>query len=87
MTTLAKDNIINGTNSESDTEDFDNNPNTDQFLSFAWVSIGAIDWPNVNLPANLVSIDFVVANDIAQQSTEYTTIGFSSASNAQGFAF
>ena len=83
---IAKDNIITATNSESDTEDFDNNPNTDQFLSFAWVSISG-DWPNVALPANLVSIDFVVANDIAQQSTEYTTIGFSSASNAQGFAF
>ena len=83
---IAKDNIIVASNSELDTDDFDNNPTTDQFLTFAWVSISG-DWPNLALPANLVSIDFVVADDVAQQTTEYTTIGFSSASNAQGFGF
>ena len=83
---IAKDNIIVASNSELDTDDFDNNPTTDQFLTFAWVSISG-DWPNLALPANLVSIDFVVADDVAQQTAEYTTIGFSSASNAQGFGF
>lgn len=83
---LAKDNILNGSVSEPDTDNYDGNPVTDRFISVAWASILG-DWPSVSLPTNLLSIDFTVGDAIAQQFTEYTTIGFSKSSNAQGFVF
>ena len=79
---IVKDNIINGIVS-ADTSDSDNNPNTDRLVNLAWVSLNG-DWPNTSLPANLLNIDFVVANDLDEQTT---LIGFSSASNASGFGF
>jgi len=79
----ATDNIINGDTSEPDSEDYDNNPATDRFVSVAWASIFG-NWPELTLPANLLSIKFAIASDTA---SEYSSIGFSKTSNAQGYGF
>ena len=83
---FATDNIISGDTVEQDNEDFDNNPTTDRFISLAWVSVFG-NWPAQSLPLSLLSMTFTVADNVATQYTEYSTIGFSSASNAQGFGF
>ena len=83
---IDKDNILSGTFSEPDSGDFDNNPITDRFISLAWASVNG-DWPDVSLPAKLLSIDFLVADNVVLQGTEYTTIGFSKSSNSQGYDF
>jgi beta-glucanase (GH16 family) len=83
---IVQDNIIKGDVSQPDTEDFDNNPSTDRYVIFAWVSV-TTEFPNVTLPANLLSLDFVVESNVALQNIEYTTIGFSSGSNHTNFGF
>ena len=83
---IVQDNIIKGDVSQPDTEDFDNNPSTDRYVTFAWVSV-TTEFPNVTLPANLLSLDFVVESNVALQYIEYTTIGFSSGSNDTNFGF
>ena len=83
---FTTDNIIAGDASEADSEDYDSNPNTDRFVPVAWASIFG-NWPAVTLPANLLSINFTVADNVATQYTVYSTIGFSKTSNAQGYGF
>ncbi|MDG1694546.1 MAG: CotH kinase family protein [Porticoccaceae bacterium] len=83
---IEKDNIFSGSMVELDVDNFDNNQSTDSYVSLAWASVNG-DWPNQALPANLFSIDFAVAANVAQQFTEYTTIGFSKSSNSEGFVF
>jgi beta-glucanase (GH16 family) len=83
---LTTDNIINGSLSEPDSEDYDGNPSTDRFVPVAWASIFG-DWPSEALPTNLLSLKFMVSENAATQYTEYSTIGFSKTSNAQGFGF
>ena len=83
---LTTDNIINGNLTEPDNENFDSNTSTDSFVSLAWASLFG-NWPNVELPTALFSITFTVSNDIAVNSIESTTIGFSKSSNAQGYGF
>lgn len=83
---LTTDNIINGSLSEPDSEDYDGNPSTDRFVPVAWASIFG-NWPSVALPTNLLSLKFSVSENAATQYTEYSTIGFSKTSNAQGFGF
>jgi len=83
---FTTDNIINGSLSEEDSADYDSNPNTDRFISVAWASIFG-NWPALALPTNLLSIKFSVSANVATQNTEYSTIGFSKTSNAQGFGF
>ena len=83
---LTTDNIINGSLSEPDSEDYDGNPSTDRFVPVAWASIFG-NWPSAALPTNLLSLKFTVSENAATQYTEYSTIGFSKTSNAQGFGF
>ena len=83
---IAKDIVSTEFSSTIDTDDFDNNPTTDQFVTLAWASVFSSDWPSMPLPVKLLGIDFIV-NDIALENTETTTIGFSSSSNDAGFDF
>ena len=57
-----------------DSTDFDNDANTDAFVRVLWVSLIA-NWPNVDLPTKLNTVNFEVANNQATGTT--TTINFS----------
>jgi beta-glucanase (GH16 family) len=83
---LSTDNIINGVSSQPDDDNYDSNSATDKFVPLAWASLFG-NWPNVELPSTLFSITFTVSHDIAINSIESTTIGFSKSSNAQGYGF
>jgi hypothetical protein len=83
---LTTDNIINGASSQPDDDNYDSNSATDKFVPLAWASLFG-NWPNVELPSTLFSITFTVSNDVAINSIESTTIGFSKSSNAQGYGF
>ena len=83
---LTTDNIINGDSSQPDDDNYDSNSATDKFVPLAWASLFG-NWPNVELPSTLFSITFTVSNDVAINSIESTTIGFSKSSNAQGYGF
>jgi beta-glucanase (GH16 family) len=83
---LTTDNIINGDSSQPDDENFDSNTATDRFVPLAWASLFG-NWPNVELPTALFSITFNVGIDVAVDSIETSTIGFSKSSNATGYGF
>ncbi len=63
----------------ADSEDFDNDATTDQFIDFGWASVAG-DWPGSS-PINLVTISFT------DENLDETTINFTSTSNAVGFDF
>jgi hypothetical protein len=79
---LATDNISSA-GPFSDSDDSDADASTDMYVSVAWASLFG-NWPNV-LPASLVTIDFMVEEAVADEDS--VRIGFSSASNAAGYAF
>jgi hypothetical protein len=78
---LSMDNITVG-GPFNDDEDLDANPATDKYVSGAWASIFA-SWPG-ELPAELLTLSFDVADTVTGESTP---IGFSSISNAAGYIF
>ncbi|MDA7760609.1 hypothetical protein N8909_01065, partial [bacterium] len=67
----------------SDSDDSDGDTSTDMYVSLAWASLFG-NWPN-DLPASLATIDFMVEEAAAE--VDSVTIGFSSTSNAAGYAF
>lgn len=80
-------NIASGSHSQPDTDDFDNNPATDSFVTFAWASFSSNpDWPGIDLPAKLLTVVFDV-NAAPLNTVEYTTISFSGTSSATGYEF
>jgi hypothetical protein len=79
---LSTDNILSG-GPYIDEDDLDSDASTDKYVSVAWASLFG-NWPNV-LPASLVTIDFMVEEAVADEDS--VRIGFSSASNAAGYAF
>ena len=82
--TTAK--IVDTYSSVMDFDDFDANSATDSYVSIAWASLDG-SWPNIELPASLLSISFNVRNHVAFNSSEMTTIGFSASSTSQGYDF
>jgi hypothetical protein len=65
-----------------DTDDFDSNPNTDQFILTLWADAAGL-WPGEGtLPQTLFSPNFT-----ARPSFSGTTVNFTSSSTAQGFQF
>ncbi|MDG2017815.1 MAG: hypothetical protein P8J25_00025, partial [Porticoccaceae bacterium] len=78
---LATDNI-SSSGPFNDDEDLDNDPSTDKYVSANWASLFG-SWPG-ELPASLLTINFNTAEEVAGDTT---TIGFSSVSNASGYAF
>jgi hypothetical protein len=82
---LLAGNIASGSQSESDTDDFDNNPTTDKYINLAWASVYA-DWPGLELPTRLLSVVFDVDSQ-ALNTIDYSSIGFSNTSSASGFNF
>jgi beta-glucanase (GH16 family) len=83
---VANDMIIGGNSSTIDDEDYDNNPNTDQYISVAWASLFG-NWPGTELPTSIVSLKFSVPSHVAIDGAEVTLIGFSKISNSQGYNF
>ena len=83
---INKDIVTTAFSSSLDVEDFDNDSSTDRYVTLAWAAVFSGDWPNVPLPTKLLSIDFTV-NDLDLDSTDTTTISFSSPSNDAGFDF
>jgi hypothetical protein len=67
----------------SDTEDYDNDPTTDSFISSNWASVSG-NFPG-SLPKDLMTLNFSVAGDL--ESDDYTMIQFSTTSGAAGYAF
>ena len=83
---LETDLFVNENISQEDTEDYDNNPITDQFVLLAWASLYG-NWPGTNLPANLFTANFAVNNELSLAANQVTQIGFSTNSNASGYDF
>jgi beta-glucanase (GH16 family) len=83
---LLTDKIVNTYSSEMDFDDLDANSATDSYVTIAWASINGT-WPNIELPASLLSISFNVRNHVAFNNSEMTTIGFSASSSSQGYNF
>jgi hypothetical protein len=79
---LSTDNISSA-GPFDDEEDLDSDPSTDKYLSVAWASLFG-NWPSA-LPKSLMTVNFIVADSVAD--IESTTIGFSASSNAAGYGF
>ena len=83
---LPNDLITGGDSALPDDADYDNNPDTDQFISVAWASLFG-NWPGTELPVNIASLKFSVPTHVAVDGAEITLIGFSKISNSQGYTF
>ena len=64
----------------ADVEDFDNSPETDMFIQFAWASING-NWPG-QLPAALAHIEFSTLDSFTG-----ATINFSASETSPGYGF
>jgi len=65
---------------QADTLDYDNDPNTDQFVLVAWSDPFGGNWPG-SLPTTLFRATFTSAADLADE----TVVNFSASSTAAGF--
>jgi beta-glucanase (GH16 family) len=83
---ITNDVVIDGTEVYSDTLDYDGSVETDKYVSTAWASLFG-NWPNIELPASLFSISFLVKDNSNVFATDSTSINFSKSSNAQGYGF
>jgi hypothetical protein len=83
---LEQDIIVDGEGPFNDEDDFDNDPLTDQYISFGWASLFG-NWPNVELPAVLMNIAFDVSDAIDTDTTASTHINFSHTALASGYQF
>ena len=83
---VEQDIIVNGQGPFNDEDDFDNDPFTDQYISFGWASLFG-NWPNVELPAVLMNIAFDVSDAIDTDTTSETSINFTSTALTSGYQF
>jgi hypothetical protein len=79
---LAQDLVYTNTVSEADGDDLDANASTDAYVTVGWASVDG-DWPNTELPDELLTILF----DVADEASGSTAIGFSSTSTPVGYDF
>ncbi|MDG1694548.1 MAG: hypothetical protein P8I13_06815 [Porticoccaceae bacterium] len=83
---LQQDNIVNGEGPINDVDDFDNDPQTDSFISFGWASLFN-NWPNTELPSVLMNITFGVSASVDLNSVNSTQINFSDITTSTGYEF
>jgi hypothetical protein len=83
---VEQDIIVNGQGPFNDEDDFDNDPLTDQYISFGWASLFG-NWPNMELPAVLMNIAFDVSDAIDTDTTSETSINFTSTALTSGYQF
>lgn len=69
-----------------DDQDYDNNPATDKFLTLAWASVNG-NWPQAELPAKLLSVEFNVLEVTQTDTLASTRISFSGISVSTGYDF
>ena len=70
----------------SDSQNYDDDGSTDQYISLGWASLYG-NWPNVALPAKLLTINFAVSETVDTETINSTIINFSKISIAQGYVF
>ena len=83
---IEQDIIVSGDGPHNDEDDFDNDPLTDQYISFGWASLFG-NWPNVELPSVLMNIAFDVFDTIDTDAIAETNINFSKTAFTVGYEF
>ncbi|MFL2530341.1 MAG: leucine-rich repeat protein, partial [Porticoccaceae bacterium] len=83
---IEQDIIVSGDGPHNDEDDFDNDPLTDQYISFGWASLFG-NWPNVELPIVLMNIAFDVFDTIDTDAIAETNINFSKTAFTVGYEF
>ena len=83
---LLQDVIVNGEGPVSDAEDFDNNPQTDSYITFGWASLFN-NWPNATFPSTLAKVTFGVSSTVDLDELTSTAINFSGITTAAGYQF
>ena len=83
---LLQDVIVNGEGPVSDAEDFDNNPQTDSYITFGWASLFN-NWPNAAFPSTLAKVTFGVSSTVDLDALTSTAINFSGITTAAGYQF
>lgn len=79
LTNVLATGLIAHTGTQSDTNDFDNDPDTDRFVLIAWADALGGNWPGVE-SSELFRVDFTPQADF----TGNTTVNFSASSTAAG---
>jgi hypothetical protein len=83
---LLQDVIVNGEGPVSDAEDFDNDPQTDSYITFGWASLFN-NWPNAAFPSTLAKVTFGVSSTVDLDALTSTAINFSGITTAAGYQF
>jgi hypothetical protein len=83
---LQQDIIVSGEGPSNDVDDFDNNPQTDSYITFGWASLFN-NWPNVELPSLLVKATFGVSSAVDLNTVSTTAVNFTSIASAAGYEF
>ena len=83
---IDQDLIVDAEGPFFDEDNADGNEATDQYITVAWASVGG-NWPDTELPAKLLSIDFNVSEAITTDTITSTTISFSRISVSSGYDF
>lgn len=83
---IDQDLIVDAEGPFFDEDNADGNEATDQYITVAWASVGG-NWPDTELPAKLLSVDFNVSEAITTDTITSTTISFSRISVSSGYDF
>jgi hypothetical protein len=83
---IEQDIIVNGEGPFNDSADLDNDPLTDQYMSFGWASLFN-NWPDTNLPTILMNMAFDVSNSFGIDSISSTNINFTDSAFTSGYEF
>ena len=83
---IDQDLIVDAEGPFFDEENYDGNAATDQYITLAWASVSG-NWPNTDLPAKLLSVDFNVSEAIETDTATATTVAFSAISVSAGYDF
>ena len=83
---LQQDIIVSGEGPVADAEDFDNDPQTDSYITFGWASLFN-NWPNTAFPSVLAKITFGVSGTVDIEATTSTAVNFTGITTAAGYQF
>ena len=83
---LQQDIIVSGEGPLADAEDFDNDPQTNSYITFGWASLFN-NWPNTAFPSVLAKISFGVSGAIDTEAISSTAVNFSGITTAAGYEF
>jgi hypothetical protein len=83
---LQQDIIVSGEGPVADAEDFDNDPQTDSYITFGWASLFN-NWPNTAFPSVLAKITFGISGAIDLEAISTTAVNFTGITTAAGYQF